>query len=494
MRRADVIVIGAGPAGCAAATVLAACGRAVLLIDRPSGARRALAESIPPSARRLLSELGMEDAVDAAGFEPWLGNTVWWADEAPRIETFPAGATGFQVERDRFDAVLRKVAVNAGAQVLSGLVREISLPEVTVETAGAQVRVAAPWVIDASGRAGVIARRGLRVNESSLRTVALAGIWRAAGAGPDAQRGHTLVASHADGWAWSVPVAPGRRYFTVMVDPERSRLTRDASSRAVYLAELAKVRPFAPLLAAARLEDGPWGADASLYGTRRHAGPGFLLAGDAAACIDPLSSFGVKKALASGWLAGVTVNTILGTSSMQAAALEFFEARERAVTVGVRRQAARYAETVGVGHPFWEARSADATGTGQDAGDDAGPDDVDPAALARDPAVLAALRDLQARPAVALRVGESCRVEARPVIRGRSLVLEDTVVLPAWPRGLRYIRNVDLVLVTRLAPEHSDMGALCESIVRIQPGVSLPDVLGVLATLMARGALRHAEK
>jgi len=35
MRRADVIVIGAGPAGCAAATVLAECGHTVLMVDRP---------------------------------------------------------------------------------------------------------------------------------------------------------------------------------------------------------------------------------------------------------------------------------------------------------------------------------------------------------------------------------------------------------------------------------------------------------------------------
>lgn len=496
MCRADIIVVGAGPAGCAASTVLAEAGHAVLLVDRPAGARRALAESIPPSANRLLVELGMDRAVATAGFQPWTGNTVWWADAPPRVEMFAPDAIGYQVERDRFDAVLRDVAISAGAQLLPGIVRDVNVPgldrtveaqpSMTVDAGDGTEQLSAPWVLDCSGRAGVIARKGLRTSEPSPRTVALAGVWRATAPWPAAQEGHTLVASHADGWAWSVPVAPDRRYVTVMVDPERSHLTRGAAAIEVYRAELAKVGPFADWLTDAHLEEGPWGADASLYGASQHAGPGFLLVGDAAAFIDPLSSFGVKKALASGWLAGVVVNTVLHAPAMQDAALAFFGARERTVAASFRHQAARYAAAVGADHPFWQARVADtAPADGTDAAD------VDPAALAQDPDVMAAVHDLQARPAINLRAGDEAWVEQRPVIRGRTLMMEDHLCLPAWPGGLRYIRNVDLVLVTRLAVAHHDVGDLYAAVVRIQPGVSLPDFLGVLATLLARGGLQH---
>src|SRR5688500_1675139 len=122
----DVVVIGAGPAGCAAARMLASFGHRVVLVDRPSTARHSLAESIPPSANRLLVELGMKNAVDAAGFEPWLGNTVWWGSDKPRVEPFAGGEAGYQVERGRFDAVLRDVAAKAGAQIVSGVVREVA--------------------------------------------------------------------------------------------------------------------------------------------------------------------------------------------------------------------------------------------------------------------------------------------------------------------------------------------------------------------------------
>ena len=94
--------------------MLASFGHSVLLVDRPAAGRHSLAESIPPSANRLLVELGMKNAVEAAGFEPWLGNTVWWGSEAPRVEPFATGESGYQVERARFDAVLRDVAAKAG--------------------------------------------------------------------------------------------------------------------------------------------------------------------------------------------------------------------------------------------------------------------------------------------------------------------------------------------------------------------------------------------
>jgi hypothetical protein len=368
--------------------------------------------------------------------------------------------------------------------IIEGAVRSAAPPVITIDVDGVDEDATAPWILDCSGRAGVLARRGLREMEDSHRTVALAGIWHATTPWPAAIDGHTLVASHADGWAWSVPVARDVRYITVMVDPVRSHLTKDAPALEVYQAELAKVASFAEVMTSAALVAGPWGADASLYGAARHSGAGFLLVGDAATFIDPLSSFGVKKALTSGWLAGIVVTSILDASSMQPAALEFFESRERQVAASFRRQAARYAEDAGARHPFWQARAALGHIDGED-------EIVDPTSLAGDPAVVAALRDLQQQPVLSVRQGDEAKVIQRPVVRGRRLLMEDHVALPVWPEGVRYIRNVDVLLVLRLAPEHRDVGELYDAIVRIQPGVGLPDFLGVLATLMARGALRH---
>src|SRR5258708_38426521 len=114
----DAVVIGGGPAGAAAGRLLAAWGHSVVILDHPTPRARGLAESIPPSTRKLLFEIGVLDEVERAAFLRGRGNTVWWASREPRIETFGAGpALGFQVFRPDFDRVLLDSAVSAGARV-----------------------------------------------------------------------------------------------------------------------------------------------------------------------------------------------------------------------------------------------------------------------------------------------------------------------------------------------------------------------------------------
>ena len=252
----DAIVIGAGPAGCAVARLLAAWKHRVLLVDRPGGQSRLLAESIPPSTQKVLAALGTLQAIEDAGFMPWRGNTVWWGDDSPRIETFPPAAAGYQVDRARFDALLRRLAEQSGADVRTGLVRDVRLagdadadehavPSVTIETAGETTHASARFILDCSGRTGSLARRGLRHADSPARTVALAGRWTDERGFGGIDHTHTLVASYADGWAWSVATSPSMRHVTVMVDPERTDLARGESALEVYRTEVGKVRAFA---------------------------------------------------------------------------------------------------------------------------------------------------------------------------------------------------------------------------------------------------------
>ena len=74
---------------------------------------------------------------------------------------------------------------------------------------------------------------------------------------------------------------------------------------------------------------------------------------------------------------------------------------------------------------------------------------------------------------------------------GLTVALDDHVVTPAWPDGVRYLRNIDLVAVVRAAPLHRDVGDLYAAMLAAQPGIGMPDFLGALSTLIARGALRH---
>ena len=453
----DVIVLGGGPAGATAALLLASWGHAVELITKPA-AEHALAVSLPPSCAKLFDAIGVSDAVDRAGFLRSTGNTVWWGSDEARVETFAAGSLGWQLDVSRLSAVLLDRAVAAGVKHRSGSDPPAKSP--------------ASFLIDCTGRAGVLARqKNLREFDDGVRTVALVGEWRRDGSWPVPDDTHTLIESYDDGWMWSVPTSPGVRHIAAMIDPRRSSLAKGEPAKEIYLAEIAKTRMFKSLIAGASLHDGPRGWDASQYRAREYAGEGWLLAGDAGSFIDPLSSAGVKKALASGWLAAIVVHTCLETPAMRSHAIEFFSAREREIEQHLSRESRRFLAGASESHqrPFWDERSDD---------------DVESADERE--VVQRAFEHLKNRETLRAVIGSGVTIEPRPCIRGREIVLEPHVVSSADPRGVRYIRGIDLVLLIELAPTVQTVPDLFEACVKRLGSMSLHDFLLALATTIAR--------
>ena len=488
MLSADVVVIGGGPAGAAAARLLAQWDRTVVAIGR-SPSRRSIAESLPPSCTKLLDALDVRGAIDSAGFVRALGNTVQWGLSERRSEPF-VGGTGYQVDRSRFDAVLGDAAQAAGALVVRGAtVRAATrrddgwVVEYDADTGPTTCR--ARWILDCSGRAGVVARGGYRRATQGARTTAVVGVWEHKAWLDDDHATHTFVESHDDGWAWSVPVSATRRYVTVMLDPRQSDVpTRDALDRA-YRDELARTHLIAELIRGATFVESSWGCDASPYRSHRVSDDGLLLVGDAASFIDPLSSFGVKKALASAWLAAIVANTALSEESLSRAARDLFEQREQAMYSELQRQAAALARDASGAHgsAFWHARSEEIAGADLE---------LDAALSRGDHRVREAFEELKQRPAMHLRPADSLRVVERAVVRGNRVVLEQHLASTTVPQGVRYCRNVNLVEVARLAPHHEQVPDLYEAYARAANVVPLPDFLGALSALVGLEMLTFA--
>jgi flavin-dependent dehydrogenase len=503
-----VLVVGGGPAGSAAARLLASWGHDVVMATGRPPRTPPLAESLPPSTRKLFALLGLLREVEEAGFVSTTGNTSWWGGADRRSLAFAGQAPGFQVERGRLDGLLLDAAEDVGAHVLRGTTVErirmqsgdLPVRAELRDAAGHRRELWARWVLDCSGRAGVLARDGLRERIPGFATVAVVGAWERPGGWPLDDPSHTLVESYEDGWIWSVPVSATRRYVAAMVDPASPVLRRDGGLAALYRSELARAEHMRVLLEGAAPVGGPWGYGATPYGATRFGGDAFLLVGDAGSFLDPLSSYGVKKALASGWLAAVATHTTLQRPAMAGGALELFEGREREVWQRYRALTHGFYRDAGAVHggPFWSAR-AGSSEADPDEGGAAAPDDdpveslhPDPAALLGEPAVRSAFHRLRESEAPRLAPTPALRMLRRPTVRGREVVLEERLASPALPEGVRFVRGVDLPVLVRLARQEVEVPGLFEAYGRVRGPVPLPDFLGALSILLAAGMLENA--
>jgi len=278
-----------------------------------------------------------------------------------------------------------------------------------------------------------------------------------------------------------------------MVDQRHAELP-GSSVESMLDAELAKTRHVGPMRDAAMPEGEAWACPASLYTAARFGRPGLLLAGDAGSFIDPLSSFGVKKALTSGWLAGIVVHTALANPPMIDAAVRFFDRHERSVYKSYRRVSAMFFESAATAHgtPYWKTRAEAA----RVAGGPPGSEGVDPDRVSSDVpehAVRSAFETIRSRPSLVAKPGGSLRTLVRPGIVGHRIVLQEHLASDAYPEGMRYVRGVDLSRLVEVVPRHTEAPDGWASYNDVAPPVTLPDYLTALATAFAAGFLEHAD-
>ena len=495
---AEVVVIGAGPAGASAARLLSSLGHRVTVLTRPA-ARPALAESIPPSAIKLLAHLGWDALVDRAGFIRSTGNTVLWGGGSGQDgirETYYAdggegGELGYQVDR----GVLNELLLDDVRRVQCRLMDDVTVTAVhdgvvTYADAAGEQTMHADWVLDCSGRGTVVGRAGWRQAIPLQRTLAIAALWERTGSWPLPDPTHTIVESHADGWAWSVPLSMTRRHVTVMIDPSLTKVGAHADLRDAYTSELARVPGLSSLTRDATQLGEPFARDASAYRCQRVCGPGVLLVGDAASFVDPLSSFGIKKALASAWLGAVVVHTCLTDAAMTEPALALFEAREAAMFDALDRARVELAQSAldhGAASAFWGARALPGPGDGPLPNED-----VDGAMLRDDPDVRTAFDELKRRESITFAANATLEWVQQPTVQDNRVVLESRLALPAYPRGVRYVRSIDIAKVVDFAPKVSQVPDLYELYCRSVAPVPLADFLGVLSFLVGKRVLVFA--
>jgi flavin-dependent dehydrogenase len=347
----DVVVIGGGPGGSTVSTLIAQKGYKVQLFEREHFPRFHIGESLIPQTYWVMKRLNILPKMRRSHFvEKYsvqfvnqhgkLSEPFYFVDHNPH-----ECSQTWQVLREEFDQMMLEnarehgVEVHEGARVLEVLFegeRAVGVRVVTED--GVEREVHAKVVIDASGQSSLILDRlKLREWDPILKKAALWTYWEGARRDGGKDAGATLVlqTKGKQGWFWYIP--QHNNIISVGVVAAYDYLFKDRGNKdheAIYFEEVDRCPGLKPRLVNAKRVQPFRAAKEYSYRSKKAAGDGWVLVGDAFGFLDPLYSSGVLLALTSGAMAADAVTEGLAKADTSGAQLGKWE---REFTQGMDR-------------------------------------------------------------------------------------------------------------------------------------------------------------
>ena len=311
-REYDVVVVGAGPAGCAAALNMHKRGWRVIILERTPWrqVRGPVLNGIGEPNLPLMDALGIRDAVSEATVNEGRQFSLVSPRGKSLTSDWQPGGRRLFIQREPFDLALREMVDAAGIERIAEVrgvkpIRErriIRGVKCRSENTG-KLELRAKLVLACDGRNSKVAAAA-GIGEGSYRFHNLyqgcifSGVDlpdHTASVFPDKKRGRLLLAFTLDA------LGDGRAYVELETDLNRYRRAAGVSRQKTEQALLERFKSH-PQLGVALKNATPEGEGCSIT-LQGHVSPklqnrGVVLLGDAAACVDPLGSSGMTLALA----------------------------------------------------------------------------------------------------------------------------------------------------------------------------------------------------
>lgn len=341
-RNYDVIVIGGGPAGSTVASILAREGRSVVLFEKEEFPRHHIGESLMTDTYWTFQRMGILEKLRQSPFVRKY--SVQFANSAGR-ESRPfyffeaihhESAVTWQVTRSAFDKLLLDHAEEQGAAVHQRTAVKQVLFEGDKATGvevqmkdGSRQRFEASVVVDASGQSAMLSNKlRWRVRDPKLKKAVLYSYYKDAHREPNLDGGATMVLrtpKGSNGWFWYIPLENDITSVGVVADPEYLLKGRGQDLAKIFDEEIHKTEAVRKRVAEGTRVDKIYSILDYSYRSKKNAGDGFVIIGDAYGFLDPIYSSGVLLALKMAELAADAIHDAFKNEDFSAERLGQFQ-------------------------------------------------------------------------------------------------------------------------------------------------------------------------
>ena len=332
----DVAIIGGGPAGSTAATLLAKAGRRVVVLEREKFPRFHIGESLLPFSTNAFDRLGVREKLDRA-FMPKHGGEIMAACATRKIKFYfkdGFNATrdrAYQVTRSEFDKLLLDHSRENGAEIREETevkkiefapdcvrLQVVSTQPSNIPALQSPTLVEARYLLDCSGRQTILGNFfKLKKTYDHLQKFSVFAHYENVDRPSGIDGTLIRMVRGLDRWFWLIPLTPTRMSIGVVMDtatframklPPEEALAKCIGEQPLILKEMTRAERVSQVYSA---------GDYS-YRNEKLFGDRWLLAGDAAGFIDPVFSSGVFLAIMSAEKAADALDEILSDESKKA--------------------------------------------------------------------------------------------------------------------------------------------------------------------------------